>query len=164
MCSNEFKKPDASFNTKCCQQSKNIRLNACVLKKLFDITGKNLCVDYFDFIGRRGILTRLFYHKSHYIGFALSQFVIVKNLVELEILQESIVNLYKWGKAVKSNSHIISTTIAYQVNKFTLADIYDVTTTFTSSTSTPTTPTPTPMPSICLTPPRPTIPAKRKSE
>ncbi|GAA5812690.1 hypothetical protein MFLAVUS_006147 [Mucor flavus] len=93
VCSNEFKKLDATSTMKCYQQSKNLRLNACIWKKLFDISGKkNLSVDYFDFIGRRGILTQLFFHKNNFVGHALCQFVIVKSLVELEILHESILN------------------------------------------------------------------------
>lgn len=157
VCSNEFKKPDATSTMKCYQQSKNLRLNACIWKKLFDISEKkNLSVDYFDFIGRRGILTQLFFHKNNFVGHALCQFVIVKSLVELEILHESILNLYKWRRTVKQTSHFISTAIAQQVDKYTLADIYDVTES-SSAASTPTT-----LPNICLTPPRPTTPAKRK--
>lgn len=157
VCSNEFKKPDATSTMKCYQQSKNLRLNACIWKRLFDISEKkNLSVDYFDFIGRRGILTQLFYHKNNFVGHALCQFVIVNSLVELEILHKSILNLYKWRRTVKKTSHFISTAIAHQVNKYTLADIYDVTES-NSAASTPIT-----LPNICLTPPRPTTPRKRK--
>ncbi|KAI7887964.1 uncharacterized protein EV154DRAFT_325096 [Mucor mucedo] len=104
VCSNEFKKPDATLTMKCYQQSKNLRLNACIWKKLFDISEKkNLTVDYFDFIGRRGVLSQLFFYKNNFVGHALCQVVIVNSLVELEILHESILNLYKWRRTVKKN-------------------------------------------------------------
>lgn len=62
VCSNEVKKPDATSTMKCYQQSKNLRLNACIWKKLYNISRqKNISVKYFDIIGRRAIITNVFY-------------------------------------------------------------------------------------------------------
>ncbi|KAI9485230.1 MAG: hypothetical protein EXX96DRAFT_533593 [Benjaminiella poitrasii] len=114
--SNVFKKPAM----KCHQQSKNMRLSACIWTKLFDISKKeDLTINYIDFIGTQVILTQLFFYKNSFVGHALYQVLIVmKSLVELEILYKSI-------KLIKKTSCEISVTVAQEVHEYGLADVYD---------------------------------------
>lgn len=77
------------------------------------------------------------WHDYFILDMHFVNLVIVKSLVESEILHESMLNMYTWSL-------------------YTLADTYDDTES-TSAASTPTN-----ILNICLFSPRPTIPAKRK--
>ncbi|KAI7871150.1 hypothetical protein BDF14DRAFT_1192551 [Spinellus fusiger] len=124
LCSIEFKKSDATYITLLCQQFKNLRINACILSEIHLLTlDESISVVYLDFAGRNAYISQLFKINGKYIAHGVGKIVIIKSLLELEILRETVLDLFRWKKSLVSNSNIVSLSDINQKNKFALAEI-----------------------------------------
>ncbi|CEG76760.1 hypothetical protein RMATCC62417_11615 [Rhizopus microsporus] len=61
LCSVEFKKGNAPYATLLYQQSKNLRINACILNKIHLLTfEEDISIAYLDFAGRNAYISQIF--------------------------------------------------------------------------------------------------------
>lgn len=126
LCSLEFKKGDASYITLLCQQSKNLRINACILNEIHLLTlEENISIAYLDFSGRNAYISQLFKMNNQFVAHEVGRVVIIKSLLELEKLRETMLNLMKWKISLVSNSNLVSLAYVNQRNKYSLVDISD---------------------------------------
>ncbi|KAK4511069.1 TOR complex subunit lst8 [Mucor velutinosus] len=124
LCSLEFKKGDASYTTLLYQQSKNFRINACILNEIHLLTlEESISIAYLDFSGRNAYISQIFKMNDQYVAHEVGKVIIIKNLLEMEILRETMFNLFRWKRSLVSNSNVVSLANAYQCNRFALADI-----------------------------------------
>lgn len=124
LCSLEFKKGDASYATLVYQQSKNIRINACILNEIHLLTlEENISIAYLDFSGRNAHISQIFKMNDQYVAHEVGKVIVIKNLLELEILRETVLNLFRWKRSLVSNSNVVSLDNANQCNRYALADI-----------------------------------------
>ncbi|KAG1516642.1 hypothetical protein G6F46_010489 [Rhizopus delemar] len=124
LCSLEFRKGNASYTTLLYQQSKNLRINACILNEfhLWTLEG-NISIAYLDFSGRNESISQIFKMNDQYVAHEVGKVVAIKNLLELEILRETMFNLFRWKKSLVNNSNVVSLAYVNQCNRFALADI-----------------------------------------
>jgi len=124
ICSIEFKKGNASPSTLFCQQSKNLRVNACILNDIHLLFGEeNANIAYLDFAGRNAYVAQLFKINDKYVAHKLGDVVIISSLLELELLRKTMIILYNWKSNLVSNSNRVSLANIKQRNKFTLVDV-----------------------------------------
>lgn len=124
LCSLEFKKGDASFNLLFYQQCKNLRINACILNDIHLMTLDNdITITYMDFSGRNGYISQIFKVNDYFVAHEVGKVVMIKSALELEILRDTTINLFKWKQSLVNNSNIISLAYINQCNKYTLSDI-----------------------------------------
>ncbi|CAO3675322.1 unnamed protein product [Rhizopus stolonifer] len=124
LCSLEFKKGDASYTTLLYQQSKNFRINACILNEIHLLTlEENLSIAYMDFSGRNAYISQIFKMNDQYVAHEVGKVIVIKNLLELEILRETMLNLFRWKRSLVSNSNVVSLANVNQCNRYALADI-----------------------------------------
>lgn len=94
LCSLEFKKGDASYTTLLYQQSKNIRINACILNEIHLLTlEENISIAYLDFSGRNAYISQIFKMNDQYVAHEVGKLIVIKSLLELEILLETMFSL-----------------------------------------------------------------------
>ncbi|EIE85552.1 hypothetical protein RO3G_10262 [Rhizopus delemar RA 99-880] len=69
LCSLEFRKGNASYTTLLYQQSKNLRINACILNEfhLWTLEG-NISIAYLDFSGRNESISQIFKMNDQYVA------------------------------------------------------------------------------------------------
>lgn len=124
LCSLEFKKGDASYTTLLYQQSKNLRINACILNEIHLLTlEENLSIAYLDFSGRNAYISQIFKTNDQCVAHEVGKVIIIKNLLELEILRETMLNLFRWKRSLIINSNVVSLANINQCNKYALVDI-----------------------------------------
>lgn len=124
LCSLEFKKGGASYTTLLYQQSKNLRINACILNEFHLLTLEgNISIAYLDFSGRNESISQMFKMNDQYVAHEVCKMVAIKNLLELEILPETMFNLFRWKRSLVNNSNVVSLAYVNQCNRFALADI-----------------------------------------
>lgn len=105
LCSLEFKKGDAPYTTLLYQQCKNLRINACILNEIHLLT------------------LQIFKMYDQFVAHEVGKVTVIKSLLELEILRETMFNLFRWKRSLVSNSNVVSLAYINQCNRFTLADI-----------------------------------------
>ncbi|KAG2200568.1 hypothetical protein INT47_012354, partial [Mucor saturninus] len=124
LCSLEFKKGNASYTTLLYQQSKNFRINACILNELHLLTlEENISIAYLDFSGLNAYISQIFKMDDKFVAHQVGKVIMIKHLLELEILRETMLNLFRWKGSLVSNSHVVSLAYVKQRNRFTLVDI-----------------------------------------
>ncbi|KAI8046997.1 uncharacterized protein B0P05DRAFT_20511 [Gilbertella persicaria] len=124
LCSLEFKKGDAPYATLLYQQSKNLRINACILNEIHLLTfDESISIAYLDFAGRNAYISQIFRMDDKYIAHEVGKVAFIKNLLELDTLRKTMFNLFRWKRSLVSNSNIVSLANLNQCNKFALADI-----------------------------------------
>ncbi|KAI9473458.1 MAG: hypothetical protein EXX96DRAFT_578046 [Benjaminiella poitrasii] len=124
LCSLEFKKGNASYASLLHQQSKNLRINACILNEVHLLTSdENICNAYLDFAGRDAYISQIFKMNNKYIAHEVGKVAVIKNLLELDILRETMFNLFRWKRNLISNSNVVSLANIKQGNAFALAGI-----------------------------------------
>lgn len=97
LCSVEFKKQGVSNKPIHYQQSKNLRINACILNDaqlMTRSTEKSLL--YMDFIGREGYLAQIFRFEDVFVTHKIDSIYIPKTLIELIYFKSSLKSLYIW--------------------------------------------------------------------
>ncbi|KAG1135808.1 hypothetical protein G6F37_012504 [Rhizopus arrhizus] len=124
LCSLEFKKGDASYTTLLYQQSKNIRINACILNEIHLLTlEENISIAYLDFSGRNAYISQIFKMNDQYVAHEVGKLIVIKSLLELEILLETMFSLFIWKRSLVNNNNLVSLANVNQCNRFALADI-----------------------------------------
>lgn len=124
LCSLEFKKSDASYTALLYQQSKNIRINACILNEIHLLTpGQNMSIAYLDFSGRNAYISQIFKMNDQFVAHNVGKVIVIKGLLELEILRETMFNLFRWKRSLVNNSNMVSLAYINQCNRYALADI-----------------------------------------
>lgn len=95
LCSLEFKKGDAPYATLLYQQSKNLRINACILNEIHLLTlDENISIAYLDFSGRNAYISQIFKMNDRFVAHEVGKVTIIKSLLELEILRETMLSLF----------------------------------------------------------------------
>ncbi|KAG2229087.1 hypothetical protein INT48_005356 [Thamnidium elegans] len=124
LCSNEFKKSNVTTNIKLHQQSKNMRINACITNDINLL----LCTTdtetvYFDFEGRNGYLINLFTYQSCFVAYKVGSFNIPKRLVDLDKFRSSLITLFNWKESTINVSNQVICTLGRMENEYALADV-----------------------------------------
>ena len=103
--SNEFKKTGMSHDILTRQQSKNLRINACIINDINLLLGNaNSRINYFDFSGRQSYISQLFSFDGCFVAYKVGSFTIPKNLMQLNQFRFSLIALYRWKKCTIDNS------------------------------------------------------------
>lgn len=120
----EFKKGSASNNVSLCQQSKNMRINSCILSHIHLMTNSTEdTVLYYDFIGRDGYLCQLFEFKGAYVCQKIQDIYMPKCLLELDSFRSSLKNLFAWKEHLVNLSNMVSLANFNQEKQYRLVDI-----------------------------------------
>lgn len=129
LCSNEFKKLDVSLKIQIHQQSKNIRINACIINELnLLLANADTSINYFNFCGRQAYIAQMFNFSSCLVSFKVGSFTIPKNLAKLDHFRSSLIDLYNWKKCTMDNSNKVAHALARESEKYGISDIsFDVT-------------------------------------
>jgi hypothetical protein len=137
LAANEFKRSNVSNDILKYQQSKNIRINACI-KNGIDLLLNNYDtrISYFDFEGRNAYIVQLFKFEGCFVSFKVGSFQIPKDLVQLDNFRSSLISLYAWKNATIQNSQNVLSALSKDDANYSLADIADD------------------LPPLCLSPPR----------
>ncbi|KAG0163098.1 hypothetical protein DFQ30_000739 [Apophysomyces sp. BC1015] len=94
--STEFKRLTASTTTCNQQQSKNIRINSAIANNIYNITKKELDIQYMDWRGRIGYMVQLFYFQGVIVAHQFDSLYIPKMLLELDDFRSTLKCLYAW--------------------------------------------------------------------
>ncbi|KAI7898229.1 uncharacterized protein BX663DRAFT_533450 [Cokeromyces recurvatus] len=120
----EFKKRTVSNHVSLYQQSKNMRINSCILSHIHLMTSSTEdTVLYYDFIGRYGYLCQLFEFKGAYVCQKIQDIPIPKCLLELDSFRSSLKNLFAWKEHLVNLSNMISLANYNQEKQYRLVDI-----------------------------------------
>ncbi|CAO3667493.1 unnamed protein product [Rhizopus stolonifer] len=120
----EFKKAAAQDNLVNHQQSKNIRINSCILNQVNLMTDStDNTILYYDFIGRRGYLAQLFQYEDVYICQKLQSITIPACMLELELFRSSLKFMFVWKYHMINLDNNITLANLNKEQQFLLADI-----------------------------------------
>ncbi|KAI9469998.1 MAG: hypothetical protein EXX96DRAFT_623579 [Benjaminiella poitrasii] len=105
----EFKKTAAQNSLVNHQQSKNIRINSCILNQINLMTDStDNTILYYDFIGRLGYLAQLFEYENVYICQKLQSITIPACMLEFELFRSSLKFMFVWKHhMINLNNNII---------------------------------------------------------
>ncbi|KAI7860651.1 hypothetical protein BDC45DRAFT_430168, partial [Circinella umbellata] len=102
LCSIEFKKQDACKSVVTHQQSKNARINSCILSSINSlIRNSSNQILSFDFVGITGYMTQMCCYEDVMFSQRVTDLHIPTDIFELDILRSTLKHLYMW------KSHII---------------------------------------------------------
>ncbi|CAO3619068.1 unnamed protein product [Mucor hiemalis] len=87
------------------------------------MTDKDNSATYLNFSSRNAYIAQLFQHDNEFIAHEVGKAVFVKSLLELDILRETLLDLYRWKKSLIQNSNKVSLAYINQCYKYTLSDI-----------------------------------------
>lgn len=97
LCSIEFKKQDASTSVVNQQQSKNARINSCILSSINTLLRSNHNqVLSFDFVGSTGYMTQMFYYEDVIFSQKIADICVPTDIFELDALRNTLKYLYLW--------------------------------------------------------------------
>lgn len=120
----EFKKRAVSSTISLHQQSKNIRINGCILSQIHLMThSTDDTVLYYDFIGRDGYLCQLFEFQGAYICQRLYDISIPKNLIELGSFRSCLTHLFAWKEHLVHLSDMIRLANFNREKEYRFADM-----------------------------------------
>ncbi|KAI8084081.1 uncharacterized protein B0P05DRAFT_445455, partial [Gilbertella persicaria] len=96
-CGIEFKTQAANDSLLQYQQSKNIRINATMLKGITGIT-KDHCISniYMNWWDTNGYIIQLFKQKDYFVAQCISSMHIPSSLLELDDFRTTLKHLLKW--------------------------------------------------------------------
>jgi hypothetical protein len=124
LCSNEFKKSGVSHDTLIHQQSKNLRINACIMNDInLLLSNTDTRTNYFDFTGRQSYISQLFSFEGCYVAYKVGSFVIPKNLMQLDQFRFSLINLYNWKKCTVDNSNNVLLALSKEEEEYGLVEV-----------------------------------------
>lgn len=124
LCSNEFKKTNVSIDVLTHQQSKNMRINACISNDINLLFGDNSTrINYFDFSGRQAYVSQLFNYDGCSVAYKVSSFLIPKNLVGLDQFRLSLITLYNWKKTTIDNGRKVIVQLSKSEEDYGLVDV-----------------------------------------
>lgn len=122
----EFKKGSASNDVSLYQQSKNIRINCCILNQIHLMTNSTKDTSlYYDFVGRKGYLCQIFKYEDAYICQKIEDIYIPKSLLELDCFRSSLKSLFGYKHHLIDLSNNISLANFGRERQYHLADISD---------------------------------------
>ncbi|KAG2203515.1 hypothetical protein INT46_010894 [Mucor plumbeus] len=109
LCSIEFKRQDASKSVVTRQQSKNARINSCILSSINSLT-KNFSnqILSFDFVGNNGYMTQMCCYEDVMFSQKITDLHIPTDTFELDSLRSTLKHLYLWkSHLVKLSATVI---------------------------------------------------------
>lgn len=96
-CSIEFKREDASNSLIIHQQSKNARVNPCILSSINSLTKDSTNqILAFDFAGNKGYMIQIYCYKDILISQKINGLHIPTHILELDHLRSTLKHLYLW--------------------------------------------------------------------
>lgn len=105
LCSIEFKKQDASKSVITHQQSKNARINSCILSSINSLTrNSSNQILSFDFVGNSGYMTQICCYEDVMFSQKVTDLHIPTDAFELDSLRNTLKYLYLW------KSHLVKLT------------------------------------------------------
>lgn len=120
----EFKKANEAVQTMIYQQSKNIRINSCILNyNHLLLDDSKLKLQYYDFTGRRAYMSQLFKFEDCYVAHKVGEFSMPKSLLEMNQFRESVIQLFTWRKSIQHNHNLLSLALVNKMTQFVLNDI-----------------------------------------
>lgn len=97
LCSIEFKRQDASKSEVTHQQSKNARINSCILSSINSLTrNSSNQVLFFDFVGNSGYMTQMCCYEDVMFSQKITDLHIPTDTFELDSLRNTLKHLYLW--------------------------------------------------------------------
>lgn len=113
LCSIEFKKADTTTKVLQHQQSKNLRINGCLLNEMHLLThNQDIGICYMDFAGRHGYIAEVFRHQDFFAAYKVAPVHVAKSMFELDEMKRCIANLLRWKVQVLHNQYqVIEATI-----------------------------------------------------
>lgn len=97
LCSIEFKKQDAANPVIIHQQSKNARINSCILSTINSLTkNSNNQILSFDFVGNSGYMTQMCCYKDVILSQTVSDIHIPTDVLDLDCLRSTLKHFYLW--------------------------------------------------------------------
>ena len=120
----EFQKAIVQDNLVVHQQSKNIRINSCILNQvnLMTDTTDNVIM-YYDFIGRSGYLAQLFVYDDVYVCQKVQSITIPARMLEMESFRSSLQYLFVWKNHLINLDNKITHANLNKEQQFQLADV-----------------------------------------
>lgn len=108
LCFDEFKKANVDDLLLIHQQSKNLRINTCIINDI-NLLLKNYdtVIPYFDFTGRRAYISQLFGYKDCYVVNKVAEFTIPKTLIHLNQFHFFLMALSIWKYCTVDNDEAI---------------------------------------------------------
>lgn len=125
-CSIEFKKEDASNTVVMQQQSKNVRINSCILSRINSLTKdtSNQLLS-FDFVGNTGCMTQMFSYEDVLVSQNISTVRIATDIFEFDSLRSSLKHLYMWKLHLLKLSASIIKSLYNNKRKYSLVEAYE---------------------------------------
>lgn len=124
LCSNEFKKTNVPIDVLTHQQSKNLRINACISNDINLLFGNtNTRINYFDFSGRQAYVSQLFNFDGCSVAYKVGSFTIPKDLIGLEQFRFSLITLYNWKKCTIDNGRKVIVQLSKSEEDYGLIDV-----------------------------------------
>ncbi|CAO3669998.1 unnamed protein product [Rhizopus stolonifer] len=97
LCSIEFKREDANKSLVIHQQSKNSRVNSCILSSINSLTkDPTNQILAFDFAGNNGYMIQIYRYKDVLISQKINGLHIPTHILELDHLRSTLKHLYLW--------------------------------------------------------------------
>lgn len=124
LCSNEFKKTNVSIDVLAHQQSKSLRINACISNDFILLFGNNNArINYFDFFGRQDYVSQLFKLDGCSLAYNVGLFTIPKDLIVLDQFRFSLITLYNWKKCTIDNGRKVIVQLSKSEEDYGLIDV-----------------------------------------
>ncbi|KAI7896263.1 uncharacterized protein EV154DRAFT_492820 [Mucor mucedo] len=124
LCSIEFKKQDASKSVVTHQQSKNARINSCILSSINSLT-KNFSnqILSFDFVGNNGYMTQMCCYEDVMFSQKIADLHIPTDAFELDSLRSTSKYLYLWKSHLVKLSATVIKSLYSNKRKYSLVEI-----------------------------------------
>ncbi|KAI9333633.1 hypothetical protein BD770DRAFT_26945 [Pilaira anomala] len=124
LCSNKFKKTNVSIDVLTHQQSKNLRINACISNDINLLLGNTSTrINYFGFSGRQAYVSQLFNFDGCFVAYKVGSFTIPKDLIGLDQFRFSLITLYNWKKYTIDNGRKVIVQLSKSEEKYGLIDV-----------------------------------------
>lgn len=123
LCSIEFKKDDVSNTEVIHQQSKNARVNSCILNSLNCLTNAfDNQVLSVDLVGTNGYMTQMFWYKDIILSQKVSSLNIPTDVYDLGSLRRTLKYLYLWKKHLLALSAKVIRSLHCNKRKYSLIE------------------------------------------
>ncbi|KAJ2955007.1 hypothetical protein NQZ79_g8912 [Umbelopsis isabellina] len=119
LCSIEFKKSDATTKLLRNQQSKNLRINACLLNEMHLLTrNSDIGICYMDFAGRHGYIAEVFRYEDFFVAYKIAPVHVAKSMFEVAEMNKCIGNLLRWKTQILNNQYEVIEATVHEDTKY----------------------------------------------
>lgn len=126
LCSIEFKRQDASKSAATHQQSKNARINSCILSSINSLTrNSNNQILSFDFLGNSGYMTQMCCYEDGMFSQKITDLHIPIDIFELDSLRSTLKHLYLWKSHLVKLSATVIKSLYSDKRRYSLVETYE---------------------------------------